>query len=359
MSINQKINHFPNNYELTRKDYMYKNFRKFKKELIKEGQIEEAKKFDFYPLTFYMPNEYLMFISEYLKDQDRNQDKDQLWIMKPACKAQGKGIFIVTSIEQIQKWKASLKGGIENLVNELYVCQKYIMNPLLIGGRKFDMRIYCIVTKYNPLLIWLYRTGFARFTHARYTNKVKEIENNYIHLTNVAVQKTCEEYNKTTGGKWDLRRLKIFLYSKYEKETVDCLFDRIEDIIIRSIKSVRKVIVNDRHCFELYGYDILVNSQMQPVLLEINANSSLTSNTVEDNRMKVDMLDDMLSVIDMEKVMTGEERQVGGFDLIYKEGEIEGEEGKSKLGCFNNREFQLKRLAKQRYFKMKEMRRMS
>ena len=63
---------------------MYKNFRKFKKELIKEGQIEEARKFDFYPLTFYMPNEYSMFISEYLKEPH------QLWIMKPACKAQGK-----------------------------------------------------------------------------------------------------------------------------------------------------------------------------------------------------------------------------------------------------------------------------
>jgi tubulin polyglutamylase TTLL9 len=239
------------------------------------------------------------------------------------------------------------------------------MNPLLIGGRKFDMRIYSLVTKYNPLVIWLYRTGFARFTHARYTNKFNEVYNQYIHLTNVAVQKTCDEYNKSTGGKWDLRRLKIFLYSKYHRDIVESLFDRIHDIIIKSIKSVKGIIVNDRHCFELYGYDILINSNMQPILLEINANSSLTSNTKEDNDLKVNMLDDMLTIIDKEKVLTGEERQVGGFDLIFKEGDEEINKCfnssneysivKTKLGCFNNREFQLKRLAKRRYLKMKEL----
>ena len=126
LSPNQKINHFPNNYELTRKDLMYKNLRKFKKHLIKEGKTEEANEFDFYPITYYMPNEFVIFLSEYKKNPN------QLWIMKPACKAQGRGIFIVTNLEQIQKWKSSLKGGSENLINEVYVIQKYLMNPLLI-----------------------------------------------------------------------------------------------------------------------------------------------------------------------------------------------------------------------------------
>lgn len=51
---------------------------------------------------------------------------------------------------------------------ENYIVQKYISDPLLIGGKKFDMRIYALVTSYSPLTVYLYRSGFARFTHMRY-----------------------------------------------------------------------------------------------------------------------------------------------------------------------------------------------
>ena len=60
--------------------------------------------------------------------------------------------------------------------------------------------------------------------------------------------------------------------------------------------------MNDKHCFELYGYDILIDDMLKPVLIEINANPSLTSNTLIDNEMKVKMLDDMLTILDLEKV---------------------------------------------------------
>ncbi len=46
--------------------------------------------------------------------------------------------------------------------------QRYIADPLLVGNKKFDMRIYVLVTSYQPLTIYLYRSGFARFTHYRY-----------------------------------------------------------------------------------------------------------------------------------------------------------------------------------------------
>ena len=44
------------------------------------------------------------------------------------------------------------------------------MNPMLLGGRKFDMRIYALCLSYQPLTIYLYRTGFARFAHDHYDN---------------------------------------------------------------------------------------------------------------------------------------------------------------------------------------------
>lgn len=81
-------------------------------------------------------------------------------------KCQGKGIFIFNKINDIARWKSASR----DTPVEQYVCQRYLLNPLLFGGRKFDMRIYALCTSYNPLTIYLYRAGFARFAHDRYDN---------------------------------------------------------------------------------------------------------------------------------------------------------------------------------------------
>lgn len=53
----QIINHFPSYYELTRKDYMVKNIKKYKKQLIKENKNIDV--LDFLPLTFVLPGKNL------------------------------------------------------------------------------------------------------------------------------------------------------------------------------------------------------------------------------------------------------------------------------------------------------------
>lgn len=77
-------------------------------------------------------------------------------------KSQGKGIFLFRAINQIADWSDMSNQP------EPYIVQRYIHNPLLIGHKKFDMRIYVLVTSHNPLTIYLYRSGFGRFTHYRY-----------------------------------------------------------------------------------------------------------------------------------------------------------------------------------------------
>jgi tubulin polyglutamylase TTLL9 len=108
------------------------------------------------------------------------------------------------------------------------------MDPLLIGGKKFDMRIYVLVVSYQPLTVYLYKTGFARFCHSRYSNSPDEITNNckifdstVVHLTNVAIQKTADNYDEKVGGKWDLRSLKMYLMSRYGQEPVGEAFGAI------------------------------------------------------------------------------------------------------------------------------------
>ena len=182
LQTHQKVNHYRNHYELTRKDLMVKNLKRHKKQLEKEGKFEDANAYNFYPTTYNLPGDYSLFVEEFKKTAGT-----VWWIMKPIAKSQGKGIFLFNKLQQIAQWKNDFRWKPESPQAEPYIVQRYIINPLLIGGKKFDMRIYCLVTSYTPLTAYLYRTGFARFTHHRYTTNVEDIQNNYVHLTNVAI----------------------------------------------------------------------------------------------------------------------------------------------------------------------------
>ena len=87
-----------------------------------------------------------------------------------------------------------------------------------------------------------------------------------IHATNVAIQKTSPNYDSDKGCKWLLRNLKLYLMTKHGKNPVDLLFTEMEALIVRSLMSVQKVMINDKHCFEVYGYDILIDETLKPYL---------------------------------------------------------------------------------------------
>lgn len=48
------------------------------------------------------------------------------------------------------------------------------------------------------------------------------------------------------------------------------------------------------------GYDVIIDQDLKPWLLEVNASPSLSANTKEDYMMKTEMLHGMLDVVDME-----------------------------------------------------------
>ena len=113
---------------------------------------------------------------------------------------------------------------------------------------------------------------------------------------------------------------------------------------------MQSVIAKDKHCFEMYGYDILIDENLRPWLIEINANASLSANTELDAETKIKMLDDLLTIVDLEKILTGNEDQIGGWDIICRGEPIKYSKEcmfNTRLGSFNDREKQLKQLAKQ------------
>lgn len=134
-----------------------------------------------------------MFVEEYRKNTQTT------WIMKPCGKSQGAGIFLINKLSKLKKWSREARSHNFNPQitsgKESYVISRYIDNPLLIGGKKFDLRLYVLVTSFRPLKAYLFKLGFCRFCTVKYDTSVTELDNMYVHLTNVSVQKhgVCNE----------------------------------------------------------------------------------------------------------------------------------------------------------------------
>ncbi len=103
-----------------------------------------------------------------------------MWIVKPSNSSRGRGITIIDDINDLN-------------VEELSIISRYITNPLLINGYKFDLRIYVVVTCYEPLRIYVYKEGLARFASETYTAKFNK-NNKYMHLTNYSINKKNENF---------------------------------------------------------------------------------------------------------------------------------------------------------------------
>uniref|UniRef100_A0A803TIT0 Tubulin--tyrosine ligase-like protein 5 n=1 Tax=Anolis carolinensis TaxID=28377 RepID=A0A803TIT0_ANOCA len=257
----QKVNHFPRSYELTRKDRLYKNINRMQ-------QTYGFKSFHVLPQTFILPAEYQEFCNSYAKDRGP-------WIVKPVASSRGRGVYLINSPNQIS-------------LEENILVSRYINNPLLIDDFKFDVRLYVLVTSYDPLLVYLYEEGLARFATVRYDQGAKNIKNQFMHLTNYSVNKKSGDYVSCDdpevedyGNKWSMSAM--LRYLKQEGKDTTALMASVEDLIIKTILSAElaiasacKAFVPHRGvCFELYGFDVLIDSTLKPWLLEVNLSPSL------------------------------------------------------------------------------------
>jgi hypothetical protein len=80
------------------------------------------------------------------------------------------------------------------------VASEYIYRPLLIDGFKFDLRIYVALTSINPLRIYVYEDGLARFATSKYTAEIDSKKSKFTHLTNYSLNKNSANFVNNTDA---------------------------------------------------------------------------------------------------------------------------------------------------------------
>ncbi|XP_070393960.1 polyglutamylase complex subunit TTLL1 isoform X3 [Dermacentor albipictus] len=226
------------------RDLLARHMQRYQRQRSKALQRDEPPPPAIVPSTYVLPRDYSMFVDEYKKLAGGGSS---LWIVKPCGKAQGIGIKLVDRPSQVK-----------SLINR-------------------------------------YRKGFCRFCQLHY--RTKGLDNPFVHLTNVSVQRHGGRYNQSHGGKWSLSSLETFVRGTRGSASAARLRQDLRQLVAHSLTAVAPSMLSDWHCFECYGYDVLLDEDLRPWLLEVNASPSLTSSTRADALLKQALVDDVLRLV--------------------------------------------------------------
>jgi len=283
----QRVNFFPGIGCLARKDNLSRNLARLRKMFPDE--------YDFFPETYVMPMDYEAFKAQFPKT-----GKQPTFIVKPQASSQGRGIFLT------QTWK-----GVPN--SHRYVVQRYITNPYLLDELKFDLRIYVLVTSVEPLKIFLFKDGLARFATVKYKDAgADNITNMFMHLTNYAINKNSsnfvfnvDERDDSVGHKRSIKALFKTLQER-GRDTKKLWID-IKKIVIKTFCSVQSTLAQkykatfskkhgNKAAFQVFGFDVMIDEHFKPWLLEVNSSPSLSSDTPLDRNIKEKVIGDALKI---------------------------------------------------------------
>ena len=203
-----------------------------------------------------------------------------IWLIKPSGNNRGRGIHIFNDsdsfkaliAESIEKCIEGKKKNSKELSN--YVIQKYIESPLLIHGRKFDIRVWVLIT--YKMKGFFYKQGYARTSSEPFSTEESSLADTFVHLTNNAVQKEGNSYGKfEKGNQLSFKDIQYYFDSVCPgKVNFSFIVNRMKELITLTLMSVKKKLnPNCREfCFEVFGYDFIIDSECQAWLIECNTN---------------------------------------------------------------------------------------
>ncbi|XP_069136946.1 tubulin polyglutamylase ttll6-like isoform X6 [Argopecten irradians] len=296
----QKINHFPGMSEICRKDMLARNMNRMLKLFPKDYNV--------FPKTWCLPADHGDFLAY------TRQKKNKTYILKPETGCQGKGIWVTKNPKEIKP-------------HEHMICQQYMCKPLLLDGFKFDLRIYCLVTSCDPLRIFLFKDGLARFATNKYSEPTNSnIDNVFMHLTNYAINKHSSDFIRDDEAGSKRRISTVDRYMRQKGYDIDKMWNDIDDVIIKTLISAHSVLkhnyrtcfpnhVKGSACFEILGFDVLLDRKLRPSILEVNHSPSFNTDSELDREIKGALVWDTLNLVnfgacDRRKCIEEEKRRI-------------------------------------------------
>lgn len=217
------------------------------------------------------------------------------YIVKPEDGSQGDGIFLVQGLRDLDI-KLSTKPSAAAVV------QRYIEKPLLLGGVKFDLRLYvCLIggSSESPPLTFLCREGLARFCTENYEEPTsKNMHQCMAHLTNYSLNKRSDKFEHSGqsldevfdpgsgASKRPLTAVLARLEAEHPDFSSDTFYESVSALVQTWVATMAPVLVHYRrgvgevpgsmhNSFQVLGFDVMMDREFRPFLLEVNNSPSL------------------------------------------------------------------------------------
>ncbi|XP_067873173.1 uncharacterized protein [Heterodontus francisci] len=283
----QMLNQIPNNKVLTTKFGLCSSLKDNERIMNKYGRIMFSK---FMKLEEFYPETYRMDVKSERHAFYRVFQEGQIWISKPAESSQGRGIFLLRTLDDVTAFFEKLESVEENPYFRMCfynspinrIVQRYVVEPLLLEGRKFDVRSYFLIACTSPYVTF-FRHGYAKLTCNEYNPNSDDLTD---HLTNQFIQKKNPLYNEMKEDTiWSMERLNDYINEKYmeakhlPKDWVFTVFTkRMQQIMTQCFIATKARLGSKLGYFDLLGCDIMIDENFKVWLLEINSNPSLQIN---------------------------------------------------------------------------------
>ena len=213
------------------------------------------------------------------------------WLLKRTNLNRGRQIKIFSDLRQILNEIEESKTKCNHLI-----IQKYIEAPALYNNRKFDIRIWVLFTyisrSYN-INVYVFKEGHLKACSEPFSLSSDDL---YVHLTNYSVQKYNRNFSKMEiGNEISFKTFQEELDKKNaNKNFKKDIFPKITKIIAISANSCKNKIniLNRNNCFEIFGYDFILDQYYEPFLLEVNTNPGLEESSPLIKMLVPRMIDD-------------------------------------------------------------------